>query len=115
MPNLVTLDGSPLPAPADAVVHATPPKPPAAPTPAPTPTPAPGPAPAPALSDLVDKAYAGKTASELAAAPLTALKGISPTRAAALTQALGVHTIAELADSKYVTAAQTIAAAANNS
>jgi hypothetical protein len=35
-----------------------------------------------------------------AAALLQTLKGISPTRAAALGQALGVHTIAEIATSK---------------
>jgi hypothetical protein len=113
MPALVTLDGSTVPAPTDGTVHPTPPKPPAPPTPTPQP-PAPPPTPA-ALSELVDKAYASKTAEELAAAPLQALKGISPSRAAALTQALGVHTIAELADSKYIAAAQTINAAAHTS
>jgi hypothetical protein len=64
------------------------------------------------LGDLVDKSYAGKSAGELAAAPLTALKGISPTKAAALTQALGARTIGELAANRYLQAAQTITRAA---
>ena len=84
MPDLVTLDGSVLPAPADAVVHATPPKPPKPPTPTPPPAAPPhrhrhhhrghparhrrrlphhrrSPGPAANLDALVDKAYAGKT------------------------------------------------------
>jgi hypothetical protein len=104
LPELVTLDGTTLPAPADAVVRSTPPKPPVGPSPAPGPSPSP----APPLSGLVDKAYADKTAGELAAAPLTALKGISPGKAAALTEALGVDTIGELAGNRFVRAAQTI-------
>jgi hypothetical protein len=63
----------------------------------------------------VDKSWSKKTATEIAAAPLEALKGISPTRAAALTRALGVHTVAELAGSRYIAAAQAITAAANAS
>ena len=59
----------------------------------------------------MDKAYAGKTAAELAAAPLNALRGVSAAKAAALKQALGVSTIGDLADDRYVHAAQTIAAA----
>jgi len=114
MPALVTLDGSTLPAPADATVRPAPPKPPALPTPTPTPTPAPAPGPTPNLADLVDKAWATKTAGEILAAPLDALKGITPTRAAALTQALGVRTIGELATSKFVAAVEQIATAARN-
>ena len=124
MPDLVTLDGTVLPAPTDGLVRTTPPKPPKPPTPVPPPAPppvpvppAPMPAPPPpapvgSLDELVDKAYAGKTAAELAAAPLNALKGVSPAKAAALKQALGVSTIGDLAGDKYVHAAQTIAAAA---
>ena len=131
MPDQVTLDGSVLPAPADAVVHATPPKPPKPPTPTPpqppptptpppgppgptpppTPPPPPGPGPAANLDALVDKAYAGKTPAELAAAPLAALKGLSPTKATALGQALDVTTIGDLAANKLIQAATTIAAA----
>jgi hypothetical protein len=111
MPALVTLDGSSIPAPSDAVVHANPPKPPKPPAPA-APGPTPPPTPAVNLADLVDKAYASKSAADLAAAPLEALKGISPTKAAALTQALGVHTVGEFAANKYVQAAQAIAGVA---
>ena len=110
LPDLITLDGSSIPAPADAVVHATPPKPPA--LPAPPSAPGPTPTPSPALGELVDKTYAGKNANELAVAPLTALKGISPAKAVALTQALGARTIGELATNRYVQAAQTINQAA---
>jgi hypothetical protein len=102
MPDLVTLDGSSLPAPTDGEVLTNPPKPPALPSPTP----------AQSLADLVDRKYAAMTAAELADAPLQALKGVSPTRAAALTQALGVHTIGDLVASKYFVAAQTIASAA---
>ena len=138
MPALVTLDGSTLPAPSDGVVHADPPKPvvppptptpgspvpgpapgptpPPGPTPGPTPTPAPVPAPPPgpaALAELVDKRYAARSATDLAALPLSALKGISPAKATALKAALGATTIAELAGSPAVRAALTIAAAAS--
>jgi hypothetical protein len=91
-------------------VHATPPKPPA--LPAPPSAPGPTPTPSPALGELVDKTYAGKNANELAVAPLTALKGISPAKTVALTQALGARTIGELATNRYVQAAQTINQAA---
>jgi hypothetical protein len=112
--DLITLDGSTVPAPADGTVRSTPPKPPRPPTPAPQPSSGPAPTPGPAanVAELVDKNYATKTAADLAAAPLQALKGISPAKAAALTQALGVHTVGELATSRYVQAAQTIIAAA---
>lgn len=56
----------------------------------------------------MDKAWAAQSPAVLAAAPLTALKGISPTKADALTKALGAKTIAELAANKYLLAAQTI-------
>jgi hypothetical protein len=118
MPALVTLDGSPLPAPSDAVVRPNPPKPPAVPLPVPLPTPDPPPSappgPPPNIAELVDKKYAAKTAADLAGAPLTALKGVSPTKAAALTQALGVQTIGDLATNKFVEAAQAISAAAGS-
>ena len=138
MPALVTLDGSALPAPNDAVVHPNPPKPvvmpPAPPTPSPGPTPSPvppppttdpvptpGPAPTPSpghggtITDLVDKRYASKTAQDLASSPVSALKGVSPTAAAHLKDALGVSTIAELATNRYVQAALAITAAATDS
>jgi Na+/proline symporter len=43
------------------------------------------------------------------------LKGISAAKAAALTRALGVHSIADLASKRYGTAAQTINTAAGSS
>jgi hypothetical protein len=63
------------------------------------------------LDDLVDHAYAGKTAAELPAAPVDALKGLSPADANALKTALGIGTIADLANNRQVQAAQTIARA----
>jgi len=115
MPALVTQDGSTLPAPTDGSVSVTAPKPPVpppAPSPVPAPTPAPTPAPSPApggsLDDLVDKAWAGKTAHELLAAPLDALKGLTPADAAALHHAIGITTIGDLATNRFVAAARTI-------
>ncbi|MDT5231518.1 MAG: hypothetical protein QOI39_2018, partial [Mycobacterium sp.] len=74
-----------------------------------TPTPTPTPDPSVALDELVDKKYAHKTAPQLAAAGLDALKGLSTAKAALLTQALGVNTVAELANHKIIQAATTIA------
>jgi hypothetical protein len=114
---LVTLDNSVLPAPTDGLVRPAPPKAPVhAPNPAPTPspTPAPSPAPALALAELVDKKYAGRSATELAGSALDILKGLSPAKAALLTQALGVDTVAGLADHRIILAAQAIALAARN-
>lgn len=108
MPALETLDGSTLRAPTDGAVRPTPPKPPVVP-PSPIPTPTPTPGLSVNLDDLVKKRYAGKTAADLAAAPLHALKGLSTAKAALLTQALGVTTIAELAGHILVRAATTIA------
>jgi hypothetical protein len=117
MSPLVTLDNSVLPAPTDGLVRPAPPKAPVhAPNPAPTPspTPAPSPAPALALAELVDKKYAGRSATELAGSALDILKGLSPAKAALLTQALGVDTVAGLADHRIILAAQAIALAARN-
>jgi hypothetical protein len=114
MGDLVTLDGSHLPAPTDGVVRANPPKPPKQ-SPVPPPAPAPGPAPGPApvvLDDLVDQAYAGKAATDLAAAPVDALKGLSPADAQALASALGIRTVSDLATHRLVRAAVTIARSA---
>ena len=106
LPDLVTLDGSPLPAPQDASVYPRPPK---------LPTGAGNPPPPPAdVSKSVDKAWADKSATELVAAPLDALKGISSAKADALAKALGAKTIGELAASKYVLAAQAIVGEASD-
>ncbi len=103
LPDLATLDGSTIPAPADATVHPKPPTPPTAGASAPPPPPPPT-----DLSALVDKSWANKTPAELAAAPLSALKGLSAAKADALGKALGAKTIGELAVNKYLLAAQTI-------
>jgi hypothetical protein len=108
MPPLVTLDGSTLPAPTDGLVNAKPPTPP---KPPPPPSPAPGPpSPPSGLDALVDKAYAGKTATELADAPVDALNGVTAADAQALHTALGIRTIADLGTNRYVRAAQQILA-----
>ena len=106
LPDLATLDGSPLPAPQDATVYAKPPKLPAG---------AGSPPPPPAdVSKSLDKSWADKTGAELVAAPLDAWKGISAAKADALAKALGTKTIGELAASKYVLAAQAIVGQASD-
>jgi hypothetical protein len=105
LPDLVTLGGPPVPAPTDGVVRTNPPKPPKPPPPQPPPA---------ALSGLVKKAYAGKSATELAASPVGALKGVSAADAAALATAFGVHTVRDLATNTQVRAALTITEAAGS-
>ncbi|MGQ0847495.1 MAG: hypothetical protein ACT4QF_25540 [Sporichthyaceae bacterium] len=61
------------------------------------------------IADKVDKAYEGKSVFDLANAPVDALQGISPAKAAALKEALGVSTIRDLGTNKYVLWAQAIA------
>jgi hypothetical protein len=100
LPALVTLGGPPVPAPTDGTVRASPPKPPKPPTPPPPPS--------GGLDALVKKAYAGKTSAELAASPVTALKGVSSADATALATAFGIHTVHDLATNKQVQAALTI-------
>jgi hypothetical protein len=60
------------------------------------------------IADKVDKAYEGKSVYDLAKAPVEALQGISPAKAAALKEALGVVTIKDLGTNKYVRWAQSI-------
>lgn len=117
MPDLVTLDGTTLAAPTDGIVRAAPPKPPKPPVPVPVPVPVPPPPPPPkgGLDALVKKAYAGKTAAELVAAPVEALKGVSAADAVALTKSLGIKTVGDLASNTAVLAAQTIAHAVTSS
>jgi hypothetical protein len=105
LPALVTLGGPPVPAPTDGLVRATPPKPP---KPPPSP-PSPG-----GLDGLVKKAYAGKTGAQLAASPVTALKGVSAGDAAALATAFGIHTVHALATNPQFQAALTIDRAATS-
>jgi len=111
MPDLVTLDGTTLSAPTDGAVRPKPPKPPQ--PPGGQQPPPPGPPPPGALDALVKKAYAGKSATELLTAPVSALRGITVSDAAALAKAIGVNTIGDLATNTAVHAATTIQHAAN--
>ena len=61
------------------------------------------------LEKLLDKAYEQKSPAELVDAPVDALAGVSKADAEALQRSLGIKTIGDLAKSKYVLAAQTIA------
>ena len=63
----------------------------------------------PVLAKLLDKAYEGKTPSELMEAPVDALQGVSAADGELLLKAFNVKTIGDLARNKYVLAAQTIA------
>ena len=60
------------------------------------------------VSKFLDKAYEGKEFSELAAAPIGALQGLSEGDAEALRKALGIQTIRQLAEHKFVRVAQAI-------
>jgi hypothetical protein len=54
------------------------------------------------IDTIVDKEFTGKCFRDLCNAPVSALRGLSAKDAKALQQALGVTTIGELADLKYV-------------
>ncbi|MFT3854191.1 MAG: hypothetical protein QM733_15835 [Ilumatobacteraceae bacterium] len=60
------------------------------------------------ISKFLDKAYEGKDFAELAKASPAALQGVSEADAAALQQAFGIKTIADLATCRYVLWAQAI-------
>ena len=60
------------------------------------------------LSKIVDKAYQDETLTEIADAPVDALKGISESDAEALKQAFNVKTVRDLANLKYVAWAQAV-------
>lgn len=62
------------------------------------------------ISKFLDKAYEQQEFSALAKAPVDALAGVSAADAAALAQAFGIKTIADLATNKYVLWAQAITA-----
>ncbi|WP_149182243.1 hypothetical protein [Streptomyces sp. TRM49041] len=62
------------------------------------------------LDKVLDKAFADKTLSEILAAPVSALKGVSDRDGELLQEAFGVKTVADLADLKYVRRAQALAA-----
>ena len=63
------------------------------------------------VNKLVDKAYEGKSLKELAAAPPSALEGLTPRHDEALA-GLGIKTVADLGKWKYVERAAAIAALA---
>ncbi|MGI5484854.1 hypothetical protein [Streptomyces lavendofoliae] len=62
------------------------------------------------LDKVLDKAWADKPLTEILAAPVAALKGVSDRDGELLKEAFGVTTIAELAELKYVRWAQALAA-----
>ncbi len=60
------------------------------------------------LSRIVDKKYAHLSPEELLDAPVHAIKGVSEKDAELLEKALGIKTVRDLAESKYVALAQAI-------
>lgn len=60
------------------------------------------------IANWVDKAYEQMEFSALAEAPVDAIQGVSAADAQALTQALGIRTVRQLAENKYVKIAQAI-------
>jgi nucleotidyltransferase/DNA polymerase involved in DNA repair len=64
------------------------------------------------LARFLDKAFEEKSFEELADAPVDALAGISKSDAEALTKALGIKTIRQLADHKVIRTAQALVALA---
>jgi hypothetical protein len=60
------------------------------------------------LDDVLDKAYESSSLAQLASAPVSALSGVSEADGEALQKAFNIKTIADLAGSKYVRAAQAI-------
>ncbi len=62
------------------------------------------------ITKFFDKEFEQKDFSELAEAPIDALAGISKSDADALKQALNIKTVADLAENKFVLAAQAVMA-----
>jgi len=62
------------------------------------------------ITKFFDKDYEQKDFSELADAPVEAIAGLSQADAAALTQALNIKTIRDLAENKYVRITQAVVA-----
>ncbi|MFE9042548.1 hypothetical protein ACFYOG_16730 [Streptomyces sp. NPDC007818] len=62
------------------------------------------------LDKVLDSAWADKDLTEILAAPVAALKGVSDRDGEILEEAFGVKTVADLADLKYVRWAQALAA-----
>lgn len=61
------------------------------------------------LNTVLDKAWADKSLPEVMAAPVSALKGISDRSGELLNEALGIKTIADLANLPYARWAQALA------
>ncbi|WP_228981187.1 hypothetical protein [Streptomyces sp. DH12] len=62
------------------------------------------------LDKVLDKAWADKPLTEVLAAPVAALKGVSDRDGELLKEAFGITSVADLADLKYVRWAQALAA-----
>ncbi len=60
------------------------------------------------IAQFLDKAHEQKEFAELADSPVDALQGVSAGDMEALTKALGVKTVRDLATNKYVLIAQAI-------
>ena len=60
------------------------------------------------IAKYVDKAHEQKDFAELAELPIDALQGVSAADAEALRKALGIRTIRQLAEHRFVRAAQAI-------
>lgn len=61
------------------------------------------------LDAVLDKAYESSSLKELADAPVSALSGVSEADGEALLKAFNIKTVGDLADNKYIKAAQAIA------
>ena len=61
------------------------------------------------IDDKVDKAYEGKSLSEIADAPVDALQGVSEGDAKHLKDAFNIKTVRDLGTNKYFLWAQSIA------
>jgi hypothetical protein len=61
------------------------------------------------LAKLLDKDWEDKSISEVLAAPVGALSGVSEADAAALQQAFNIKTVGDLGRNKYFRAAQALA------
>lgn len=60
------------------------------------------------IAKYVDKAHEQKEFADIAELPIDALQGVSQADAEALQKAFGIKTIRQLAESKFVRAAQAI-------
>jgi hypothetical protein len=67
------------------------------------------------ITKFFDKEFEQKEFSDLAEAPVEAIAGLSKPDADALTQALNIRTIRDLAENKYVLIAQAVIALSRSS